>query len=128
MAALNVYLLILYVRTCIYIFLYLEAELEKAGLLAPMSDTSITADIQENEVDAFGVNTGEASVRVEFRVVRGGQTVFRKTVSAVHSWESSFIGAIAIPRAQASYPKLIEKLLANLYAEPDFKKVLEGKA
>jgi hypothetical protein len=36
------------------------------------------------------------------------------------SWDSSFVGAIAIPRAQQQYPMIVQKLLATLWGDAKF--------
>lgn len=43
------------------------------------------------------------------------------TLSVRHEWESSFLGAIAIPNAVANYAPAVQKLLAELLADPAFR-------
>ena len=47
-------------------------------------------------------------------------------VKSIHDvWDSSFMGAIAIPRAQERYPIMVQKLLAELYTDPAFMGALQ---
>jgi hypothetical protein len=42
-------------------------------------------------------------------------------VKSIHDvWDSSFVAAVAMPRAQARYPEMMRKLLASLYSDPAF--------
>jgi hypothetical protein len=47
-------------------------------------------------------------------------------VKSIHDeWDSSFVGAIAIPRATERYPVMVQKLLAALYADAAFTQALK---
>lgn len=59
-------------------------------------------------------------------MVRKGDVVRYDQVKTLqHEWESSFAGAIAIPRAQQAYPGLVQRLLAALYADQAFLQALK---
>lgn len=97
----------------------LEQELRRAELLSPSAPLQITGTIIENDLKAeSSVGTGVLSV--EINVTSGGASRFRKVISASHTWESSFVGAIAIPRAVQAYPKVVETLLRTLYEDAEF--------
>ena len=56
----------------------------------------------------------------EFSLTRGSTVCFKKTLVAQHEWSLSFIGAIAITAAIDNYSTTIQKLLGELFADPDF--------
>ena len=49
-----------------------------------------------------------------------GVVVYDKTHNVVHEWESSFIGALAIPAAMQGYAAAVQKLTGQLFADPAF--------
>ena len=51
---------------------------------------------------------------------RKGEVVFDKVVKADDQWESSFIGAIAIPAGMQGYVATVQKLVGTVFADPDF--------
>jgi len=53
-------------------------------------------------------------------ITRGGQTRYDQVKSIHDEWDSSFVGAIAIPRAQERYPIMVQKLLSELFTDPAF--------
>lgn len=103
-----------------YIETAITEELKKAQLHNPLSPRKLKATIVENDIDATGISTGEGIISVEFVIQEDGKSLFKKTITANSSWESSFMGAIAIQNAQMSYPKLVQQLLENLYKDQDF--------
>ena len=46
--------------------------------------------------------------------------VYDKSFEAQHEWESSFIGALAIPAAMDNYAGAVQKLVGMLFADADF--------
>jgi hypothetical protein len=98
----------------------LRMELDEARLLNPNATVEVSGFLLRNELNAAGIATADAQIEARFVVKRDGQVRFDKVLTATHQWESSFMGNIAIPRAQQNYPTVIQKLLANLYADPDF--------
>lgn len=98
----------------------LRQDLELAGRLKPNANIEISGVLQKNDlnVPAFGSATGTMQAR--FLVKRAGETKYDQVKSVQDEWESSFVGAIAIPRAQARYPVVVQKLLSELYADPAF--------
>lgn len=108
-----------------YIQKSFESELEKAGLLNPSSDKKISAVILENDINARGMSTGEGLIRAKFKISEKGILQYEKEVSSKLKWSSSFIGAIAIPNAANSYPKLTTGLFSELYSDPEFIEALK---
>ena len=74
------------------------AELKAAGLYDEQSQIQIEGQLSDSHVDA-AIGTGTAKLAAIFTVNKAGKKVFEKTVSVDSRWESSFIGAIAIPEA-----------------------------
>jgi hypothetical protein len=101
----------------------LSRELDKAQLLVMSSDYKIQGKVVDTDVDT-GISTGRTSISVEFVVTKEGVERYRKVVTSGYEWDSSFIGALAIPRGIQSYPKVVGMLLNKLYSDPDFAKAL----
>ena len=95
-------------------------ELELVKLYSPASTTEISGVLMRNEMNTGLAATGEGLIEAKFIVRRDGNVRFEKTKQANHTWDSNFIGAIAIPRAQQEYPRLVQKLVAELFSDPDF--------
>jgi hypothetical protein len=95
-------------------------ELKSAGKLDPNSTNALTGMIEKNSLSAAGINTNDAEVAVRFKLQDGATTNYEKLITAKHEWESSFLGGIAIPRAIQNYVVTLQKLLNNLYSDPDF--------
>lgn len=98
----------------------LEAELRNANRYDRTSTTRISGVLLANELDASGTRTGEASVRARFVVTRDGVVAYDKPLQADHEWESSFIGALAVPMAMENYVATVQKLIGLLVADPEF--------
>lgn len=101
----------------------LMAELQSAGLLDLKSTTVIEGQLMESKVDA-AIGTGTALLAARFQVLREGRTVFDKELAVNDSWDSSFIGAVAIPRAIERYSALYRALVNKLVDDADFKRAL----
>ncbi|WP_394788220.1 hypothetical protein [Rhodoferax sp.] len=109
-----------------YIAAALRTELEMAKLYAPQSETSISAVLIKNNIDAGGFSTSQGQIEARFTVKRGDQVRFEKTKSISHQWESSFAGAVAIPLAANSYPVMVQMLIDKLITDPDFINALKN--
>ena len=101
----------------------LVAELKAAGLYDEKSPAEISAQLADNRVDA-AISVGTARLAAQFQVNRDGRKLFDKEVAAEASWESSFVGAVAIPTAINQYGALYKKLIGNLIGDPEFRKAL----
>jgi hypothetical protein len=81
--------------------------------------------LQKNDVNIPAVGSGTGDLEARFIVKRAGETKYNQVKTIHDVWESSFVGAVAIPRAQARYPIIVQKLLAELYADPAFIEALK---
>ncbi|HET6911914.1 MAG TPA: hypothetical protein VFH71_01080 [Rhodanobacteraceae bacterium] len=97
----------------------LITELQTAGKYDANADTQISGTLTDNRLET-PIKTGSADVAAHFVVTRSGSTVYDKTLSAHHEWESSFMGAVAIPTAMRNYATAVQKLLGQLFNDPDF--------
>lgn len=103
----------------------LTQELREAKILDANAQVEISAILLKNDVHAAGFVTASADIEARFKVMRSGQATFDKVKSAHIEWSSSFVGAIAIPRAQQHYPEAVSALLEQLYADRDFLQALK---
>jgi len=99
------------------------AELKAAGLYDEKSPNQIEGQLMESQVDA-AVSVGTARLSAKFTVDRNGKRVFDKVLSVESQWESSFVGAIALPAAIHQYSLLYKTLAAKLFEDKDFKAAL----
>jgi hypothetical protein len=97
----------------------LKEELDDARLLDPMSQIEVSAVLLRNSLNA-GLSTGEAEIEARFVVRNAGTIKFDKVKVAQYSWESSFFGAVAIPKARENYSKVVQKLIGQLFSDPEF--------
>jgi hypothetical protein len=103
--------------------LQIEEDLKAAGLYDPKSDIVIEGQLTDSESDT-GMGTATAKLSAHFTVTRHGEKVFDKELSVDDSWESSFIGGVAIPRARQHYMALYPKLAGKLLMDPQFRVAL----
>lgn len=103
----------------------LKQELSLAGKLAPDAQVEVKGALQKNDISAGGFSTNSGDIEARFVVTRGGTVKYDQVKSVHDEWESSFVGAVAIPRAQQRYPVIVQKLLAALYADPAFLQALK---
>lgn len=98
----------------------LKQELVLAGKLDPKSDLEIAGTLMKNDIAAGGFSTNSGEIEARFVVRSGGSVRYDAVKRAEASWESSFAGAIAIPKAQQQYPQLVAQLLNKLMADSQF--------
>ena len=98
----------------------LVQDLKEISAYDPQSQTQIDAKILANDIDIRGFSMGSGVMEIELRVLRSGEQRLKKTYKAETSFESSFMGAVAIPAGQAAYPQLVRELLRKVYADPQF--------
>ncbi|WP_229427104.1 hypothetical protein [Massilia atriviolacea] len=101
----------------------LKVELQSAGLLDASAATTITGTLTESEVDA-AIGTGKGVLAARFVVTRAAQVRFDKEVKVESSWDSSFMGAVAIPLAAREYEALHRKLVSKLLDDAAFRQAL----
>lgn len=103
---------------------YLEdaliGDLKEISVYDPSAHTRIDAVILHNEMAIGGISTGEGLMDVELTVTREGVQRLHKTYKARTSFESSFLGGIAIAKGQSEYPNLVRTFLRNVYSDPAF--------
>ena len=103
----------------------IKQELSLAGKLKPDTDIEISGALLKNNINISSFSIGKGDIQARF-IVKKGEAVRYDQIKTIHNeWESSFIGNIAIPRAQQQYPNLVQKLLATLYADHDFVEALK---
>lgn len=95
-------------------------ELELVRLHAPGASTEVSGVLIRNELNTGLAVTGEGLIEARFVVRRDGQIRFDKVMVARIEWDSSFVGAIAIPRAQQEYARLVGKLVTETFTDADF--------
>ena len=97
----------------------LTAELQAAGKVDAGASTVITGELLTNAIDD-GLSASSAHVSARIVVKRGAQVRFDKVVHGDTEWESSVIGAVAIPLDRQHHGDTIKQLLAALFADRDF--------
>lgn len=103
----------------------LKRELVLAGKFDAASRIEIGGVLLKNDIAAGGVSTNSGEMQVRFTVTREGQSRYDRTLSTTLTWDSSFVGAIAIPKAQESYPRIVQKLISTLLADADFQNAVK---
>ncbi|RTL34825.1 MAG: hypothetical protein EKK53_25320 [Burkholderiales bacterium] len=105
----------------------IAAELGAAGLLDAKSRFVIEGQLTDSMVDA-AMSVGKGRLAARIQVKRDGQTVFDKEIVAEATWESSFVGAIAIPAAINQYTALYKTFAGKLFDDADFRRALASPA
>lgn len=103
----------------------LQQELSLAGKLSANSAAQVSGALQKNDISVPPTGSASGDLAARFVVTRDGQTRYDQVKSIHDEWDSSFVGAIAIPRAQQRYPVMVQKLLAALFADPGFIEALK---
>ena len=97
----------------------LKQDLDLAGKFSPDAKIEISGALQKNDMNV-PMSTASGDLEARFVVTRGGETKYDQVKSIHDTWDSSFVGAVAIPRAQARYPVMVQKLLAALFSDSAF--------
>jgi len=108
-----------------YIVEAIKQELSLAGKLNSGADIEISGVLLKNDIDASGLGTASGDIAAKFIVKKSGIERYNQTKTIHHEWDSSILGAVAIPRAQQMYPQLVQKLLTALYTDQDFLQALK---
>ncbi|EHR72647.1 hypothetical protein BurJ1DRAFT_3844 [Burkholderiales bacterium JOSHI_001] len=98
----------------------LKQELTLAGGLDLKASVEVGGVLVKNDIAAGGMSTNSGEIEARFVVRSGSQVRYDATQRVDLSWESSFVGAVAIPKAQQQYPVLVQKLIGKLLADPQF--------
>ena len=101
----------------------LVVELTAAGLYDEKSKKVIEGKLTDSMVDA-AIVTGKARLAAIFTVTDSGKTTFEKELAVDATWDSSFMGAVAIPAAINQYSALYKALVSKLVDDADFKKAM----
>lgn len=103
----------------------LRQELVMAGKLDAQSKIEISGMLLKNDIDATGFSTAQGEIEARFVVRNDGQIRYDRVKHAKLAWESSFAGAVAIPKAQQQYPLMVQALLAQLLADSEFRTAIK---
>ena len=103
-----------------YLAQALEQELSLAGKLAPDAQMEFSGALLKNDISVPPMGSASGDLAARFVITRGGQTRYDQVKSIHDEWDSSFVGAVAIPRAQERYPTMVQKLLSALFTDPAF--------
>jgi hypothetical protein len=98
----------------------LRQELALAGKLDPKSEIAVSGVLIKNDIAAGGASTNSGEIEARFVVKSRDQVRYEAVKRVQLSWESSFVGAIAIPKAQQQYPLLVQKLISALFEDSQF--------
>lgn len=96
-------------------------EMTAAGIYDTASSLVVEADLTDSQVDA-AIGTGSGRLAARFRVLKGAQKVYDKELAVNPTWESSFMGAIAISTAMNQYQAMYKGLVLKLIDDPEFRK------
>lgn len=102
----------------------IQTELSQSGLLDPASHVVITGIMTRNDFNGAGFSVGTADLAATFQVDRDGQRVYQGHKSTHYEWKSSFAGMTAIPAAAQGYMEAVQKLVNQLFNDPEFQKAL----
>lgn len=100
----------------------LQTDLRAAGKLDPASPYVIGGELTQSVLNAGGMKTASSTLAARFKVTKAGRALFDKELKVDNQWESSFVGAIALPAALNNYTEQYSRLLVKLYSDDDFRK------
>ena len=103
-----------------YLKATLEADLRAAGRLDGNSPYVLNGVLIRSDLSS-AIGTGTAAIGATFTLLKDGKSLYEKNLSVDATWDSSFLGAIAIPDAINNYTGLYEKLSLTVLSDPDFK-------
>jgi hypothetical protein len=98
----------------------LVQELTLAGKLKPNSNIEISGKLLQNNLLTGVTGMGQGVIQAQFVVKKDGVVKYDQVKTANTEWPTSFVGAVAIPRAQQEYPNLVQALLLQLYRDKSF--------
>lgn len=97
----------------------LVVELSAAGLLDQASPLVVQGQLTQSKLEA-PIGTGNAELAARFQVLNVGTLIYDRELREASTWNSPFLGAVAIPAAANEYTALFRKLVARLFDDPDF--------
>jgi hypothetical protein len=105
----------------------LKAEFDQAGLLDPNANLVIEGMLLQNSLSAAGLSRNHGDISAELTIKRDRALVWKGTKSCRHEWDSTLLGAIAIPRAVENYGILWRLLVAEFLKDPEFMAALKKR-
>lgn len=102
----------------------LENDLRMGGKLDPKADLVLEGLLTASDLNT-GMDTGTGNLGAKFSLKRDGKSIFEKNLLVQSQWDSSFLGAVAIPEAINQYTALYDKLATALFTDSDFKAALK---
>ncbi len=100
-------------------------ELKRSNLLDDSAEYTISIDFLKNDIDGSGVSVGTADLSARFIALKAGVVVYDQVHTIHHEWESSFIGAVAIPNTINNYPVAMHKLVGEFLTDEAFLKAIK---
>jgi hypothetical protein len=104
----------------------IKSDLTDANLLDSSSLFKLSAILLTNDINVAGFGTGYGTIEAKFSIYRNETSVFDKKINVETEFESSFAGAVAIPKGQNEYPNLVRALLKKLYLDKEFINALQN--
>jgi hypothetical protein len=98
----------------------IRSDLTEMGLYDPASATQVDATILRNDIDVSGFETGYGVMEARVAIAKHGVLAFERIYSVNTQFQSSFAGAVAVPKGQNEYPNLVRALLQKVYGDPSF--------
>lgn len=97
----------------------LKTNLAAAGSLDNASGVVLSGELTKSELSSAS-SKGTGVLSAKFTVKRDNQVVYDQLQTVEAEWESSFMGAIAIPRAFNEYGDMYRKLVEKLFTDASF--------
>lgn len=108
-----------------YIENAMRSDLLEMGIYDASSNTKIFVDLLKNDIDVSGFSKGAGLIEIKLSVKQSENVMFEKNYSANTTFESSFAGAVAIPKGQNEYSNLVKALLQQIYLDRSFLEALK---
>lgn len=105
----------------------MKSDLQEAGLYDSNAARRIDVVVLQNDIDVSGFSEGVGRIEIELAISTSGTTVLRKKYATSIKFESSFIGAVAIPKGQTEYPNLVRALLSMIYRDQAFTQAMRAQ-
>ena len=105
----------------------LRVELQSAGLFDPNGSSVISGFLTDSSLDTK-VDVGKAALAARFVVTRAGEVRYNRELRVSATWESSFLGPVAIPPAAGQYEALYRKLVGVLLDDASFRQAMESNS
>ncbi|HEY0105439.1 MAG TPA: hypothetical protein VGB91_05090 [Rhizomicrobium sp.] len=110
-----------------YLKTTIESDLRAAGRLDPNAPVVLEGLLTRREI-VSSVGTGRAALAAHFTLRRDARVLLEKDIAVDATWDSSFLGAVAIPDAINNFTGLFERLSVKLLTDPDVKSALDAHA